>query len=339
MSNVSAHAEHLVRAAVKGIKASPESWDQGWFVSTPQDYEDLGIEVPSCGTTYCVGGWMMLYDGWKHVRESKFVNAWTKGDRRITNPFTDHLSSLIEPYAGRQYISETIFDVGIVSIGDLMEKIDNDLEINFDEDCPCLTEEGNCILAGCPCGKHVFTHRLPEVTLLEGEDNPLMNVITNFVDKAKDAGDRITVRQVLADKIMMDAFIEAFQAGMSSVVETVTKKAERRILEARMGRDINDSAYNALLEEHGHLRREARENGTAVDELRQVIRTLQGQVDDLKSGRRGSAEVRKLKAKLAREEAETARLQALVSECWPAYTVVQALRVLMEGNPRGGTTT
>jgi chromosome segregation ATPase len=74
-----------------------------------------------------------------------------------------------------------------------------------------------------------------------------------------------------------------------------------------------------------------------VEDLKEVIRSLQGQIDDLRAGHLQSVEVRKLRKKLEREEAETARLQELVSEYWPAHNVVQALRTLMERTPHGGT--
>lgn len=300
MSNVSAKTEHLVRAAVKGILGNPQTWSQGNWVKTPEDYGRSDEPVPACGTTYCIGGWMLLYDGWTHHRTRGHPHTWTRGDTTIGEPFSGYLASLFEKYEGGLSVANTIFDGYISSIEDLLKKIDDDLEINFEEDCPCLTEEGSCILAGCPCGTHVFTTMLPEVKLLEGEDSPLMKVIAAFAHEAQAAGDRITVRHILADQIMLDAFVGAYTAGQQSLVETVTKKAERRIQEARMGFDASDGQYQSLKVENEALRKQV--DVLSMRNSDQVIRKLQGQIDDLKSGVRQDPAFAKLQAKQKKAE-------------------------------------
>lgn len=350
MSTVNMHVEHLIRAALKGIKAQPETWDQKNWVKTPKDYT-FWEDVPACGTTYCLGGWMMLYDGWGHRRSAPYTNVWFKGDQLIEDPFTDYLSSLIEGYEDeRSGLRGTIFATELDTIEKLVDRIESDLEINFEEECPCLTEEGCCILAGCPCGTHVFTHRLPEVRLFEGEDNPLMNVITEFVTKAQDAGDRITVRQVLADKIIVDAFIGAYTAGQRSLVKTVTDKAERRISEVRAELAEMTRFRDQAVADSSQPQRPM--HGSPVvtrspEERDQVIRKLQGQIDDLNSGVRESPAFVKLKAKQERAQQHIAglkvnnadltnRLDALRSELVEQKQVVRKMQgQLTEGRQEG----
>jgi hypothetical protein len=308
MSTVSGKVEHLIRAAIHGIKAQPDTWNQNWWVKTPKDY-GIAEEVPACGTTYCLGGWMMLYDDWSHRHSSKYTNIWIKDGQEIEDPFTDHLSSLIEVYEGQDGLDGTIFAMELDTIEKLVDKIVEDTEINFEEECPCLTEEGLCILAGCPCGKHVFTHQLPEIRLFEGEDNPVMNVITGFVTKAQDAGDRITVRQVLADRIIVEAFTGAYTAGQRGVVDTVTKKAERRIQEVRAELADMTRSRDQVIANNSRLQREAKGlHPEDVEALKKVIRKLQGQVDDLNSGVREVPAFAKLKAKQERAQQHIAAL-------------------------------
>ncbi len=315
MITINLHVEHLIRAAIKGILAHPETWNQSWWVKTPKDYA-FTEDIPACGTTYCLGGWMMLYDGWTHRHSPNFRNVWVKGDQEIDDPFSDYLSSLIEQYEDRRGgLDGTIFDTELNTIEKLIEKIEEDLEINFEEECPCLSEEGICILAGCPCGKHreavqVVTHHLPTINLFEGEDNPLMDVITGFVTQAQAAGDRITVRQVLADQVFLDALIAAYTAGQRSLVKTVTDKANRRIDEVRMELAEMTRSRDQVIAHNSALQREAEGlQPEAVEDLKEVIRKLQGQVDDLNSGARESPAFAKVKAKHERAQQHIAGLK------------------------------
>lgn len=315
MSNVNSKVEHLIRAAIKGILAHPETWNQSWWVRTPKDHA-FTEDIPACGTTYCLGGWMMLYDGWTHRPDVDFMHAWVKGDQETEDPFSDYLSSLIEPYEDRDGgIYGTIFDTKLDTIEKLIDKIEEDLEINFEEECPCLSEEDICILGGCPCGKHreavrVVTHHLPTINLLEGEDNPLMDVITGFVTQAQAAGDRITVRQVLADKVFTNAFIRAYAAGQRSLVKTVTDKANRRIDEVRMELAAMTRDRDHAVTHNSELQREAKGlQPEHVEDLKEVIRKLQGQVDDLNSGARESPAFAKIKGKHERAQQHIAALK------------------------------
>jgi hypothetical protein len=298
MSNVSAKTEHLVRAAVKGILGNPQSWDQEYWVKTPDDCRAVGDPVPVCGTTYCLGGWMMLYDGWKHSSMGHTSHMWTKGDMAVTDPFQGYLNSLFEQYEGMRSSGDTIFDGGIGTLSELIDRITDDLEINFNEDCPCLTENESCILAGCPCGQHVLTPDSAPEWNPESPDHALFKVVEAFVTRAQEDGDRITARQVIGDRILMQAFTEAYTAGHQSLVETVTEKADRRIQEARMGMAASDGTYQILKNENERLRQQV----GMLNDQGSVIRKLRGQIDDLKSGVRQDPAVAKIKAKHARAQ-------------------------------------
>lgn len=308
MSNVSAKAEHLIRAALKGIEKNPDSWLQEHWVCTPEDAryhkerDDPGV-FPECGTSYCLGGWMMLYDGWRHKFSSgtSFRNIWIKGEFSVNDPYWGYLKDIV--YGDDDmYLFGSIFSADI-DMPEILARIDDQLEINFEEDCPCLTEADTCNLQGCPCGTH--TSALDTQPMLPTPTGAAMTkVIENMVKECAEAGDPISIRQILDDPILMNAFRAMFLAGEDSMVGMVTKKAERRISEFRVRleaevREITQSrdrviGHNSLLQE---TVRRFQDQGS-------VIRKLQGQVDDLRSGRRETPEFAKLTAKVRRLEEE-----------------------------------
>lgn len=281
MSNVSPYAEHLIRAAIKGIEASPETWDQDKWC----------YKEPECGTTYCIGGWMMLYDGWKHSDPGipGFI-TWFKGEQSITDPFKGFLGGLVYGDS-EKYIGATIFTDSLNTFTDLIDRIEGQLEINFEEDCPCLYET-LCNLGGCPCG----THQLPAWVAIEvRKDDPLMTKeIRDFVGECQKEGDSLTIEQVLADKNMMHLLRGCFQAGAESVIVDVTAKADRRVAE------INTELQQL---------RASRPSDLAPWERDIVLRKLQGQVDELRSGTRRTPEFRKMKAALKKAQEDVAAMQ------------------------------
>ena len=277
MSNVSPYAEHLIRAAIKGIEADPESWDQEKWVA----------KKPECGTTYCLGGWMMLYDGWKHSDSGSRI-TWFKGEHSIEDPYTGFLAGLVYGDAAK-YIASTIFTDDLRTFTDLVDRIEGQLEINFEEDCPCLYET-LCNLGGCPCG----THKLPIPTVPDStiEEIALIDIITRFVKACRKDGDTTTVREVLEDERIMTALRDCFQAGAQSVVAEVTAKADRRVAE------INTELQQLRASTPPDL---------APWERDIVLRKLQGQVDELRDGTRRTPEFRKMKAALRNAQSDIFR--------------------------------
>lgn len=297
MSNVSPYAEHLIRAAIKGIEANPETWDQGHWVA----------KKPECGTTYCLGGWMMLYDGWKHS-DSGSRTTWFKGECSIRDPYTGFLGSLIYDDS-EKYIGATIFSDSLNTFTDLIDRIEEQLEINFEEDCPCRYET-LCKLGGCPCG----THQLPIATVPDStvEENALIDIITRFVGACREDGDTTTVQEVLEDEKVMTALRDCFQAGAQSVVADVTAKADRRVAEINTElqqlRETVNSLRNQLDNAFNAISWEAQEP-PAPWERDIVLRKLQGQVDELRSGTRRTPEFRKMKAALKKAQEDVAAMQ------------------------------
>lgn len=311
MSNVSPYAEHLIRAAIKGIEASPETWDQDKWC----------YKEPECGTTYCIGGWMMLYDGWKHSDPGVpgFI-TWFKGEQSITDPFKGFLGGLVYGDS-EKYIGATIFTDSLNTFTDLIDRIEGQLEINFEEDCPCLYET-LCNLGGCPCG----THKVTATPVTEvPEDNSLMiEAIIKFIHACREDGDTITVEQTFADKNMMDLLRGCFQAGAQSVVADVTAKADRRVaeintelqqlrtdetvLEVQQLRETVASLRDQLDNALNVISWEAQEP-PAPWERDIVLRKLQSQVDELRDGTRRTPEFRKMKAALKKAQEDVAAMQ------------------------------
>lgn len=303
MSKVSSKAEHLIRAALKGIEKNPDSWNQDNWVETPEDREIAGYPPSACGTAYCLGGWMMLYDGWKHEGRKRWhsvhlENVWIKGDVETTDPYGAYLKSLVYGDGDDRSFSATMFD-SLLSMGEILERIDEQLEINFEEDCPCLTEADVCNLPGCPCGTHTTALEVPASAFTPSYE-ATDRVIEKFVEECRKAGDAITADMVRADKIFMYALASMYVAGENSMVHMVTQKANRRINELRVRlegeiREITQSrdrlvARNSELQESiGPL---------APWERDTVIRKLQGQIDELHAGTRNSPDFVKLKAKV-----------------------------------------
>lgn len=308
MSKVSSKAEHLIRAALKGIEKNPESWDQDNWVLTPEDRESLGWQPSACGTSYCLGGWMMLYDGWRHearkIRPTGgYRNFWIKGDMETDDPYTGFLKELVygDDFANS---SGTIFDSHL-EMDNILGRIDDQLEINFEEDCPCLTEADVCNLPGCPCGVHTTALDDPASRFVPSRE-VTNRIIEKFVEDCQKAGDRLTVRQVLADEILMKAFAAFYVAGEDSMVHTVTQKANRRINELRTRlegevREITQSR-DRLVARNSELQAALGDHGEALSPWERdiVIRKLQGQIDELHAGTRNSPEFVKLKAKVER---------------------------------------
>lgn len=307
MSNVNSKAEHLIRAALKGIEKEPSTWNQEvWCnVSTTR----------GCGTTYCIGGWMLLYDGWTHDGDGF---RFSKDDRTIRDPFEDYLGDLVYgddlPVFG-----ETIFSEKLRTFDALVAHVEDTLEINFEEDCPCLTEQDLCILGGCPCGTHMAALETAPSTPLEIY-NPMMKVIEDLVAQCAKAGDPISIAQVLEDKPLMAALRAAFMAGETSLIQTVTRKADRRIAEVRLELQAMTTSRDEVIRRNSELQRNlsARSGRDDVDhnlELRerdQIIRSLQGQVDQLRDGSRRTSEFRKMKAALKKSQddlAEAAKVE------------------------------
>jgi hypothetical protein len=314
VSKVSSKAEHLIRAALKGIEKNPESWNQDNWVETPEDRERAGLQPSACGTAYCLGGWMMLYDGWKHeARKTMYSrhlrNFWIKDDVETDDPYRGFLKGLVYGDDATIYFEDTIF-VDHLDMDDILARIDEDLEINFEEDCPCLTEADVCNLQGCPCGTHTTALEFPASAFTSSRE-AINRIIEKFALDCRKVGDMITVEQVLADKVLMDAFAAMHCAGEDSMVHTVTQKANRRINELRVRlegeiREITQSR-DRLVARNSELQQSASSRfpyTTAMirhnEEREQVIRKLQGQVDELRAGTRSSPEFVKLKAKVKR---------------------------------------
>jgi len=330
MSNVSPKVEHLIRASIDSIKANPETWDQDNWVRGPEDFKAVGDPVPSCGTTYCLGGWMMLYDGWKH--DLKWGTHWTKGGAVVEEPWGDILAEMVYTDQGESTpeLNDSIFSTRHDSLELLIEKIEGDLDIDFKKECPCLTESNACNLQGCPCGTHT--------TALDVAPSPpadiaasTLKVVEEFVRESREQGDLITVEQVLADPIMMKAFAAAFMAGEMSLVDSVTKKFNRRLAEVRVQAHGIRAERDRALAEGADLRIGVARlrGGYAQRDL------LQGRVDGHFSQ---SPQFRKLKAKLEREERETARLSELVSKYAPAYQWLKDTEKLFKESDFGGGT-
>lgn len=309
MSKVSAKAEHLIRAALKGIEKNPDSWDQDNWVLTPEDRESLGWQPSACGTSYCLGGWMMLYDGWKHEARQepnhwRPENVWIKGDAKIKDPYRGFLRGLVYGDDATIDFGDTPFDSHL-DMDDILERIDDQLEINFEEDCPCLTEADVCNLPGCPCGVHTTALDDPASRFVPSRE-VTNRIVEKFVEDCQKAGDRLTVRQVLADEILMKAFAAFYAAGEDSMVHTVTTKAQRRINELRTRlegeiREITQSR-DRLVARNSELQAAVGDHGEALSPWERdiVIRKLQGQIDELHAGTRNSPEFVKLKAKVER---------------------------------------
>lgn len=309
MSNVNGKAEHLIRAALKGIEKEPSTWNQAFWCSASI--------TQGCGTTYCIGGWMLLYDGWTHTGDGF---RFSKGDRTIKDPYEGFLADLVYGDNSPE-LGKTIFSERLRTFDALVEHVEDTLEINFEEDCPCLTEQDLCILQGCPCGVHTAALETSPSTLLEIH-NPLMKVIEDLVAQCAKAGDPIFITQVLEDKPLMAALRAAFMAGETSLIQTVTRKAERRIAEVRLqlqemtqSRDRAVGHNSTLQREIANLQKELSAVGAepgenlAPWERDQVIRSLQGQVDQLRDGSRRTPEFRKMKAAVNRLEQENAALR------------------------------
>lgn len=309
MSKVSAKAEHLIRAALKGIEKNPGSWLQDHWVCTPEDvrfFRDRHLpagSVPECGTSYCLGGWMMLYDGWRHENSESapFRNVWIKGDFRVSDPYDGFLKDLVYGDV-REYLFDSIF-CGDIDMPEILARIDAQLEINFEEDCPCLTEADTCNLQGCPCGTHTTALEVPASAFSPSRD-AMMKVIEKYVEECRKIGDLVTVDMVLADKPIMNAFAELYCAGEDATVHTVTTKANRRNSELRVHleakvREITQSR-DRLVARNSELEAMIGPRGgkLAPWERDVVIRKLQSQVDELHAGIRRSAEFRKLAAKV-----------------------------------------
>jgi hypothetical protein len=304
VSKVSAKVEHLIRAAVKGIEGSPETWNQSYWCRSDS----------VCGTTYCLGGWMMLYDGWKHSEARDYGGStWFKGDLRIADPYTDFLAMLVygDVYT---YLDETIFSETLNTFDDLVGRITEDLEINFEEACPCLFEEV-CDLAGCPCGAH--QNLTDTVVEKPSEADPqLVEAINKFVGACRDDGDNVTVEQVLSDRNMIALLGAVFQAGAHSVVAEVTSKADRRIAEINhelqlLRADSTTLEVKQLRETVASLQAKLNDTelGLSPWERDAVIRRLQGQVDELRDGTRRTPEFRKMKAALKKAQEDIAAMQ------------------------------
>lgn len=294
VSTVSAVAEHLIRAAIKGIRKNPDNWHQGSWV-TPNT---------ECGTSYCIGGWMLLYDGWAHAKSEGPGYGWSKGDRTITDPYAQYLECLVYGDEGFPNFSQSIFDTTIRRIDDLVNRIEDQLEINFEEQCPCLFESGLCNLQGCPCG----THREVALSMERDSDVPedvIKAAAQLYVQISRNRGKFSTVELVLNDMAAMAAFRAVFQAGAHSTVLEVTNKAQRRIAEINHKLQQVEKERDDLTAEVARLRAEPKvdEYGDRIEpeapwERDLVIRSLQGRIDDLRDGTRRTPEYRKMKASL-----------------------------------------
>lgn len=309
MSNVNSNAEHLIRAALKGIEKEPSTWNQGYWCSAPT--------TQGCGTTYCIGGWMLLYDGWKHTGDGF---RFSKGDRTIKDPYEGFLADLVYGDNSPEF-GKTIFSERLRTFDALVEHVEDTLEINFEEDCPCLTEQDLCILQGCPCGTHTAALNTASSTPLEIHD-PMMKVIETLVARCAEAGDPISITQIVEDELLMEAFRAMFMAGETSLITTVTRKAERRITEVRLqlqemtqSRDRAVGHNSTLQQEIANLRQELKVASVPDSEAEPpwerdlAIRGLQGKIDQLRDGSRRTPEYRKMKATVNRLEQENAALR------------------------------
>lgn len=253
---------------------------------------------------------MLLYDGWRHEAidsPEELSNAWIKGDMRIFEPYNEYLRDLVYGNEGDVGLSDSIFAVQLSPEG-IKERVEDDLEINLEEDCPCLTENDSCNLAGCPCGTHATSLETRPSTVVE-IDYSIMGVIETYVRERQQSGKRITVEQVLADRVAMKALRSMFSIGETSLVNTVTRKAERRIAEVR--KDLQEmtafrdrlAAHNLELQQSKvdeNLRRQISVKDFEIQEQGKLVRRLQGWIDDLKSGKKQTPEFAKLTAKCKR---------------------------------------
>lgn len=292
MSKVSPYVEHLIRAAVVSIKRQPENWDQRLWCRKKED----------CGTSYCLGGWMLLFDGWSHTQAMPHGgSSWFKGELRIVDPFDEYLAFIVygEENGSRVKLPMSIFSDDLRTFTDLIHRIEEDLEINFEEDCPCRYET-LCNLGGCPCGTHSAT--VTNVIVEEVSDaNPaIVTAINEFVKACLEDDDNISTGQVLRDVNMMALIRSVFQAGAQSTVDEVTSKANYRI--AEINHELQALRAEVKVDDRSGQDLPSRERDI-------VLRKLQGQVDELRDGTRRTPEFRKMKAALKKAHEDVAAMQ------------------------------
>lgn len=93
----------------------------------------------------------MLHDGWKYAPFS--TPPWNKGGRTVEDPYWDFLAPLVygDELNESPYLWESIFSGDYWELDLLIAKIGEDLDIDFEEDCPCLTATGHCDPKACSC--------------------------------------------------------------------------------------------------------------------------------------------------------------------------------------------
>lgn len=335
MSKVAPRTEHLFRAALSGIRQHPETWDQEHWVYTPLDRRERGEPVPACGTTYCIGGWMMLHDGFRHSRDNFGRNIWWKdvddvNKIVIKDPYTEHLWSLVEEAYGTDTLDiyGTMFAPNIHTLRQLEGRIGLDLDIDLDAPCPCTSEADLCDRDNCPCGIHA---PIVPAKLLVSEVEPgainydMMEIIESFVSKCAAVGDNITMDQVMADAALMSAFRAMYTAGKRQRVNPSRQEFldsddyRRAVVRANDAEHHLNEAQHALKVSettNGELRAEIEEFRAWKAAWQQanpaysgristqsggrdaitVIKRLQGQIDDMKAA---GEDVKGLKKELA----------------------------------------
>lgn len=156
----------LVRKAWKSIIADPVSWDQGFWI----EHDEGG-----CGTTFCLGGWMMVHKGFKHQIDPYATFVDDHG-REID------VDSYVRPWIidihGAEHTGPSIFS----SEHDTLPKLKSAIEA-----------------AGI-----VLDEPEPEHPADWSDwDLQFHQDIDFFVEQCVKAGDRITARQVRSDDILM----------------------------------------------------------------------------------------------------------------------------------------
>lgn len=164
---ISERTQTLIRKAWKSILADPASWDQA-----------VVWENRSCGTQRCIGGWMMFHDGVTRV-DNGFKDEFGQQVHAM-----DYFMAFISELYGRgkDGLHHTIFSGKERTLDEMKAEIEA-LGINLSE--PVTEGHVDIEFGGADFDK-----------VFEAD-------IEHFVRLCNDAGDRMTVRTVKSDDILM----------------------------------------------------------------------------------------------------------------------------------------
>jgi hypothetical protein len=279
----------LVRKAYRSIIDDPKSWNQGSWIR--QDSE--------CGTTFCLGGWMLVHAGVQVERTSSDWPYFTGiGGRLNAHEVWDVLRPYIEDIHGHWdpngSVTDTIFSPEHDTI-ELLTKAIEDAGIDL-------------------------THVKP---------GPLDFVIRAFVTQSVAQGDRITESQVREDKLFMDALLNAYvlgkdaglKAGDAGVLEaqTLLKRTQEALTHAnsrietlkseivehvRLKNDVIIES-RAFQDEHVDCDRSANPRDREIRKLRKALRERTSQASQAGT----EARIAKRRVALMTEEMEGLKAQ------------------------------